>query len=430
MRRRLSWLVVITTSTVIVSFVIPLCLLVRTLAEDRSMAAADQEARSVAILVAGLSDNPRQLREFMAGIDQRGATTTRVLTADGRELGSGPPMKGDPDVRRALSGNEAFTVVDSSGGRVLLPVVVESGTAVVRSTVGPADLRRGVARAWAGIIGLGAALLVLALVLASRLGRRISEPLLDVAGTAHRLREGDLAARAEVRGTEETRELARALNGLAERTGELLVSERAAVGDLSHRLRTPVTALRLDAEAVPDPELAQRLQEHIAVLQRTVDAIVKEARRPVRTDLAPACDATAAVGSRVDFWRPLADDQDRELRVQLPEGPLPVPLAVEDLTDLVDVLIDNVFAHTPEGTGLRLDLHEVADTSGGRSVVLLVADAGTGFSPGGRRQRRGSTGLGLDIARRIVAGCGGRLRLGTAPEGGALVEVVLPRGAG
>lgn len=427
MRRRISWLVVVTTSTVIVSFVIPLCLLVRTLAEDRAMAAADQDARSVAILAAGAPDDPRQLRAFVAGINRRGATTTRVLTTDGREVGGGPSMKSDPDVRRALRG-EAFTVVDDQGGRVLLPVVVADGTTVVRSTVTVADLRRGVARAWAGIVALGAVLLVLALVLASRLGKRISEPLLEVAGTAHRLREGDLAARAEVRGTQETQELARALNGLAERTGELLVSERAAVGDLSHRLRTPVTALRLDAEGVSDRELAQRLQAHITVLQRTIDAIVKEARRPVRTDLAPICDAAATVRSRVDFWRALADDQDRDLRVLLPEGQLLVPLAVEDLTDLVDVLIDNVFAHTPEGTRLRLELHEVDHRD--PHALLLVADAGPGFSPGGRQQREGSTGLGLDIARRIAAGCGGRVRTGTAPEGGALVEVVLPRAAG
>jgi len=428
MRRRISWLVVVTTSTVVVSFVIPLCLLVRTLAEDRAMAAADQEARSVAILVARLQGD-RPLGALVAQIDRRGPAATTVLTSDGRQLGPGPSMTSDPAVRRALAG-EAFSTVDGSGGRVLVPVVVQDGTAVVRATVTPEDLHRGVARAWAGIIGLGVVLLGLALLLASRLGKRVSEPLLEVAGTAHRLREGDLTARADVRGTEETQELARALNGLAERTGELLVSERAAVGDLSHRLRTPVTALRLDAEAVPDPELGSRLQDHIGALQRTIDAIVKEARRPVRTDLARTCDAVAVVRSRVDFWRPLADDQDRDLRVALPTGPLLVPLAVEDLTDLVDVVIDNVFAHTPEGTALSLDLHDVDHAPGPRSVVLLVADAGPGFAPGGRKQREGSTGLGLDIARRIASGCGGRLRTGTAPEGGALVEVVLPRVSG
>ena len=54
MRRRISWLVLATTSVVVVSFVVPLCLLVRTIAQDRAMAAADQEARNVAILVTGL----------------------------------------------------------------------------------------------------------------------------------------------------------------------------------------------------------------------------------------------------------------------------------------------------------------------------------------------------------------------------------------
>jgi len=423
MRRRISWLVVTTTSTVVVSFVIPLCLLVQTLAEDRAMAAADQEARNVAILVAGLHDDP-QLGELVEGIESRGTPTTSVLTSDGRQLGGGPSLKRDPEVRRARKG-EAFTVMDGDGGRVLLPVVVEDGTAVVRTSVTDEDLHRGVTGAWLGIIGLGAVLLALALAIASRLGRRIAEPLLEVAATAHRLREGDLAARAEVRGTDETQELARALNGLAERTGELLASERAAVGDLSHRLRTPVTALRLDAEAVAEPELAQRLQTHIAVLQRTIDAIVREARRPVRTDLAPVSDATAVVRARVDFWRPLAEDQGRRLEVLLPPEPLRVPLAVEDLSDLVDVLVDNVFAHTPEGTALRLELEGHDDRA-----VLTLTDAGPGMSSAGRADRPGSTGLGLDIAARTAGGCGGGLRVGVAPEGGALVEVTLPLASG
>ncbi|MCW2765172.1 MAG: Two-component sensor histidine kinase, partial [Nocardioides sp.] len=276
--------------------------------------------------------------------------------------------------------------------------------------------------AWAGIIGLGVVLFLLALALAYRAGRRISEPLLEVAATAHRLRAGELTARAPVRGTEETQELGRALNGLAERTAELLLKERAAVGDLSHRLRTPVTALRLDAEAVADPELAHRLQEHIAVVQRTVDAIVREARRPVRTDLAPRCDAAETVRARMDFWKVLAEDQHRGLDVALPAGPVPVPLAQEDLADLVDVVIDNVFAHTPEGTALRVAL----TTREPGTAVLTISDDGPGFSGRTGPARPGSSGLGLDIARRTAEGCGGRLRLSTSPRGGALVEVVLP----
>ena len=419
MRRRISWLVVATTSTVVFSFVIPLCLLVRTLAEDRATAAADQEARNVAILVAQVNDRP-QLRELVVDLDERAVPSTGVLTADGQWLGAGAAPAIDAEIRRARDG-AAFTVVDDRGGRVLLPVVDGSGAAaVVRSTVTTDDLHQGVTRAWLGILGLGAVLMVVSLGIASWLGRRVSEPLREVAEVAHRLREGDLSARAEVSGTDETEELARALNGLAERTAELLATERGAVADLSHRLRTPVTALRLDAESVPEPELATRLQAHITALQRTIDAIVKDARRPVRTDLAPLCDATQAVGERLTFWSVLAEDQGRPVTVDLDPGPLAVRVGPGDLADLVDVLVDNVFAHTPEGTALRVRLHRRAD-----GAHLEIADDGPGMPMAGRRERPGSTGLGLDIARRTAAAAGGHLRVDSS-DSGTRVEVLLP----
>lgn len=434
MRSRINRLVLATTSTIVVSFVVPLCLLVRTLAEDRAMAAADQEARNVAIIVAGL-DSPRQLTDIIGVLDDGVSPSTSVLTADGRQIGPGPAMTADPDVARALKG-EAFREISDGRGRVLLPVVVDGGTAVVRSTVDPDALQEGVRRAWAGIIGLGLVLLLVAALAARGLGRRISEPLRDVATTAHQLREGDLAARAEVTGTEETRELARALNGLAERTTELLASERAAVGDLSHRLRTPVTALRLDAEAVADPALAGRLQEHIGVLQRTVDSIVAEARRPVRRDLSARCDAAEVVAERVAFWSVLAEDQGRALRVVLADGPLTVGVSAEDLRDVVDVVVDNVFAHTAQGVGFEVSLgvalvraadHDrPAPADDGGSVVLRVADAGPGFAPT-PAGRPGTSGLGLDLAARVAGGVGGALTRGRSEAGGALVELRLPR---
>jgi signal transduction histidine kinase len=419
MRRRVSWLVIATTSTVVASFVIPLCLLVRVLAEDRAMAAATQEAQNIAILVAGV-DNPRQLRDLVSAADRSGSPVTYVFTVDARWLGPGTAPPVDAEVLRARDGNEAFSIRDGRGGRVYQPVVTPTGTAVVRTSVTVADLHRGVTLAWLGIVGLGLVLMALALQVARWLGGRISAPLRDVAGVAHRLREGDLSARAEVGGTPETQELAQALNGLAERTADLLVAERASVADLSHRLRTPVTALRLDAEAVGEPDLAVRLQEHIASLQRTIDAIVREKRRPVRGALALSCDATATVAERLRFWEALADDQGRALAADLPTRPLLVGVAAEDLADLVDVLVDNVFAHTPEGSAfeVRLGVDEAL-------VHLVVDDYGPGRSTG-RAERMGSTGLGLDIARRTAIGGGGDLRVEARPGGGTRVEVDLP----
>jgi signal transduction histidine kinase len=422
MRRHISWLVLAATTTVVVSFVIPLCLLVRTLAEDRAMANADQEARNVAILVTGLVD-PEQMAEVVENLDGPGGTRTAVLTVNGKVLGSGTIDPDDPEVKRALSG-EAFEVVDDSGGRVLLPVVNEKGTSVVRTSVSPEVLHAGVTEAWLGIVGLGLLLLAMAGATAAWQGRRLAEPLREVAGTAHEIRAGNLAARAQVRGTEETKELARALNGLAERIRELLAAERAIVADLSHRLRTPVTALRLDAEAVENRTLARRLSDHIAVLQRSIDAIVKEARRPVRTDLPEVGDFAATVRERTNFWQVLAEDQARPTKISIPERELTVPVAPEDLATMIDCLIDNVFAHTPEQTAFAVSLNEVDG-----KVTLVVSDDGPG--PANRAgDRLGSTGLGLDIARRTATGSGGDLTFGPGHEGGTTVEVTLPLAAG
>lgn len=275
--------------------------------------------------------------------------------------------------------------------------------------------------AWAGIIGLGLLLMAAAAVIAWQLGRRISEPLLDVAEVAHRLRAGDLSARAEVTGTAETEELAAALNGLADRTGELLLAERAAVADLSHRLRTPVTALRLDAEAVSEPELAERLGDHIGV-QRSIDAIVHEARRPVRRDLRETCDAADVVRERVRFWQALAEDQERAVDVRVPDRVMTVPLAAEDLADLVDVLVDNVFAHTPEGTPFA-----VALSGAGELARLEVSDEGPGPHRGAPGRRQGTSGLGLDIVRRTARDAGGSLTLEPRTPHGTRVELASAR---
>ncbi len=161
MRRRISWLVGATTSAIILAFVIPLCLLVRSMAEDRALAGADQEARNVALIVSSLGDSDR-LPELIDAVDARFPAHTTVLLADGRVLGE-PDARAsaDPLVARARAGS-AFTEVDGAGGHVLVPVIGSDGTDVVRTTVTPETLREGVARSWLTIGALGLLLLMIA----------------------------------------------------------------------------------------------------------------------------------------------------------------------------------------------------------------------------------------------------------------------------
>jgi signal transduction histidine kinase len=426
MRRRIGLLVAATTSAIVLAFVIPLCLLVRNMAADRAMADADQEARNIAILVSSLHGDPT-LGDVVAAVDERSPATTTVVLADGTRLGSGSADAEDPDVVAGGTGS-AFTRTLANGRRTVVPVVTPDGTDVVVTDVTDAQLRRGVLGAWTVIVGLGLLLLVLASVVAVQLGRRISTPVTRVAEVADRLRDGELGARAVPEGPPETKALAEALNRLAERITELLVAERATVGDLSHRLRTPVTALRIDVEGVEDAALAERLRVHVGNLQRSIDAIVKEARRPVRHDMSSRCDAVAVVRERVGFWAPLAEDQGRRFEVELPVVPAPVPLDEVDLRDVVDVLVDNVFAHTPEGTPFSV---AVRREHGARREVVRIVVADRGPGPGPRpRPGPGHTGLGLEIVRRTVGPAGGDVEVGAAPEGGTVVDVRLPLGPG
>ena len=98
-----------------------------------------------------------------------------------------------------------------------------------------------------GLLGLG--LLAVSLLVADLLARRLTRPLSEVAAVSHRLAHGDLDARAGVDGPPEVRQVSAGLNLLAGRITELLAQERATVADISHRLRTPLTALRIDVES-------------------------------------------------------------------------------------------------------------------------------------------------------------------------------------
>jgi len=94
-----------------------------------------------------------------------------------------------------------------------------------------------------------------------------------------------------------------------------------------------------------------------------------------------------------------------------------------DLVAVIDVVIENVFSHTPEKVALSI----ACDGSADGFASFIVADGGPGFSRaqfGRGLSSSGSTGLGLDIAERVTRTAGGELQVGESELGGAEVKLV------
>ncbi len=443
MRRRLVALAATTTIMVALAFLIPLAVLVRTLARDRALSAAELEAQSLAPVLA-LTRDTTALDAAIRATTPGGRGRLTIILPDGTTVGGPPGGEGlvgdDPRERDNLAlarQGRAFSAPARGGIEVLVPVALEpEQTAVVRVLVPTSVLERGVASAWAVEAALGITLVASAVVVADRLARTIVRPVDALADAAGRLGEGDLSVRINPEGPAEVKQVAIAFNRLGDRVGELLEAERELVADLSHRLRTPLTVLRLDAEGLDNPEEARRLADDVDELERAVTGVIRQARRPVQEDLiVPETDAVRVAEDRLAFWAPLAEDQERSFEFVAVssddgdgDGPPPsttVAVSPDELEAALDALLGNVFAHTPEGTAFRVEVRPLSD--GG--IALAVEDSGPGLSPDFVERGvsgSGGTGLGLDIARRTAEGAGGVFRIGRSATGGARIAMEFP----
>ncbi len=238
-------------------------------------------------------------------------------------------------------------------------------------------------------------------------------------------------------------------------TGDALVpirqsfaAQRRFVADASHELRTPTALIRANAEVLDREDLV------LGDGRPLVGDIVAETDRLSRLigDLLQLASSDAS-GLVLDRQRTdlaaVATDTVRqagalaaERRVALRMLPVPVGASTfvlgdrDRLTQLLLILLDNAFDHTPDGTSVTVGVRPT-----GRTVELTVADQGPGIASGDRdrifepfarltgvsRERAGGTGLGLAIARRIATAHDGTIGVDDAAEGGARFVLTLPK---
>lgn len=355
---------------------------------------------------------------------------------------------------RAMTTRTQITARADDWLRAAIPVgdANDSGAVVYARSAEPLDHRVDAMWGWLALTAIGC--LGLGVGLAFGLARWVARPLLALDTAATRLGEGTLDVRAPTdHGPPEVRRLARTFNRMAERTETLVHAHRGWVADVSHQLRTPLTALRLRldvlageaAEAAAGrpggpagqgPDLAAELagvQEEIERLSRLVDGLLAVARAESVVARREAVPVAEVVAERVAAWEPLAHERGQELvAVGTGDGRAgSASLAPGDLEQILDNLIANALTAVPNGGHVRVE--DSADRGRDR-VILRVIDDGPGMTEEAKQaafRRFGTSsgsgsGLGLAIVDRLVAANGGEVRLADTAGGGLTVVVGLP----
>ena len=297
------------------------------------------------------------------------------------------------------------------------------------------DTNDRISAMWGRLALIGAGGLVAGVLLSVALARWVGRPLRAVDAAALRLGEGTLDVRAPGgHGPQEVRRLASTFNTMAARMEALIHGHRAVVADVSHQLRTPLTALRLrldllaaGADEATAAEFASA-QEEIARLSRLVDGLLAVARAETAVPRPVPVRVDQVVDERVTAWEPVA----RERRVSLVDrfgAGLTAYLGAGDLEQVIDNLVANALDAAGEGATVRVEGKATRE-----GVLLRVVDDGPGMSAAAREaafRRFGNpeasgSGLGLAIVHRLVTANGGTVRLEETAGGGLTVVLELP----
>jgi signal transduction histidine kinase len=278
-------------------------------------------------------------------------------------------------------------------------------------------------------VGIGAAI-------ATVTARQLAGPLEDGADRATRLGMGDYRPAPARHGIPELDRVAELLDSSAAALAELVARERDLVGDVSHQLRSRLTALllRLDELAThPDPDTAAEAEAALEQAERlgaVLDDLLR-ATEEARAATAEPVKLAELLREVVADWKPQADADRRPLRLRVADE-LVARVTPGRLREALGVLIDNALRH---GAGVVTLSARWTGVGPDRMVVVEVSDGGEGvpedlaahvFDRG--ISGASSTGVGLALARALVEADGGRLELSSARPARFAVYLRVPRG--
>jgi signal transduction histidine kinase len=300
----------------------------------------------------------------------------------------------------------------------------------------PDDPEASIRRLRQALLLAALAAAIVSIFLTILLSRRILRPVEALTAAARRMEAGDLAQRVDARGRDEIGDLARAFNAMAERRATADRLRQDLVSDVAHELRSPVTNLRCQIEALedglaqPTPEALGSLAEEVTLLTTLIEDLQELALAEAgQLEIEPGPLTLAAEVERaVKALRPRLTAKNLRLDVDLPPDLPDVHADARRLAQILRNLLENAITHTPPGGMIRLQGRRQ-----GREIEITVEDSGPGIAAehlpflferfyrtdASRTRATGGAGLGLAIVKQLAAAHGGRVWAASEPGRGA-----------
>jgi two-component system sensor histidine kinase MprB len=367
-----------------------------------------------------------------------------VVNPSGETFGV-PARPSDIALTKAHVGASLYTNAVGSDGQKLR-VLAENGQpgVVFRATRPLTETQRLLTRLAFLLIGVGFLAVVIGMLFGVLLTRWATQPLTTVAAALRAIgrRETDPDApypTMEVTGPTEIREVVVAVSDLQQAVAESRDQQKRLVEDAGHELKTPLASLRANVQfaqlaggstgSVGDA-LSSAVEE-LDELTRLVEELLQLAKHSQEPSHVETLDVSEIVRSAADR---VARRSGRDVRVEMPKNSTATIAATRNgFESAFGNLLDNAVKFSPEGTPIVAYIHP-----NGATVEIGVRDSGPGIPEEYREavferfhrvpMARGvpGSGLGLAIVAQVASGAGGEAYAAAAPEGGALVAMVLP----
>ena len=367
-------------------------------------------------------------------------TAADEVSVEGVNLGVLPPDTPGRVPRWGVLGNNVWASIPTDEGGSLI-VLYPSPS---RGSLGRISATLGFLQSvWWQFMLAGAIAAVIALIMARWLARGMTQPLRDMAEAARRMQTGDYSTRIHTTTRDEVGQLAAAFNRMSQELDNLEASRRDLVANVSHELKTPITAIRahlenlLDGVEEPNPETVQIMLTQSERLGRLVEQLLdlsklESGEVPLRREPVALAPLVSRVMSEIEVAR---SDRDVDVHSDLPEDLPAIEADPERVHQVIFNLVDNAVRFTPGGGEVRIEAHRHNG-----AVEVSVADTGVGIPAESlprlferfyrvdhaRAREDGGTGIGLAIARSVVEAHGGTIRAESDPGQGSVFTFDLP----